>query len=185
MSIGMRKNYILLKTISLILVFSFSFCNASIAAVEKSEDAQAVAEAKGKITVEDIGIAIDSGTVKNTYKGRSDKIIVHIQDAHCNYEAQSNINRILDQLWQDYGVKMISVEGAEGIVDTTWFKAFPDAEIRKEVADYFMKKGEITGAEFFSINTDYDGTIYGAEEREYYVKNLKAFTTRTSLKIIF
>ncbi|MGB3241587.1 MAG: hypothetical protein WBB66_01880, partial [Candidatus Omnitrophota bacterium] len=173
----MRKNYILLKTISLILVFSFSFCNASIAAVEKPEESQAQEETKTKITVEDIGIAIDSGTVKNKYKGRSDKIIVHIQDAHCNYEAQNNINKILDQLWKDYGVKMISVEGAEGIVDTTWFKAFPDAEIRKEVADYFMKKGEITGAEFFSINTDYDGTIYGAEEREYYVKNLKAFTS--------
>ncbi|MFC1644146.1 hypothetical protein ACFL5C_02345, partial [Candidatus Omnitrophota bacterium] len=71
---------------------------------------------------------------------------------------------------------MISVEGAEGLVDTAWFRAFPDVEIRKEVATYFMKKGELTGAEFFSIISDYSGTIFGAETREYYVKNLKAFT---------
>ena len=83
---------------------------------------------------------------------------------------------------------MISVEGAEGIVDTSWFKAFPDAEIRKEVATYFMKKGEITGAEYFSITSDYSGTIFGAETREHYIKNLKAFTKTspyTSLHVNF
>ncbi|MGB3112318.1 MAG: hypothetical protein WBB84_05020, partial [Candidatus Omnitrophota bacterium] len=167
---------IVLKTISLFLVLTFSVYNVSFAAKEDAENVPVVEEIQKEITVDDIGIAIDAGMVKSKYKGETDKIIVHIQDAHCNYEAQSNINRILDQLTKEAGVNMISVEGAEGIVDTSWFKAFPDPEIRKEVADYFMKKGEITGAEFFSINSDYEGTIFGAEEREYYVENLKAFT---------
>ncbi|MFC1480054.1 hypothetical protein ACFL5Y_01245, partial [Candidatus Omnitrophota bacterium] len=128
------------------------------------------------LSVNDIGISIDAGTIKSRYLGENGKTIVHIQDAHCNYEAQSNINKILDQLTKECGISMISVEGAEGLVDTAWFRAFPDAEIRKEVATYFMKKGEITGAEYFSINSDYNGTIFGAETRDYYVKNLKAFT---------
>ena len=37
------------------------------------------------------------GRVKEIYKGSngSDKVIVHIQDAHCNYDAQINIGNIL------------------------------------------------------------------------------------------
>ncbi|MFH1553145.1 MAG: hypothetical protein ABID83_05890 [Candidatus Omnitrophota bacterium] len=165
-----------IKTMSLFLVFAFSLSNVSFAVTDKSVDEQNFADTKSVLSVEDIGISIDSGTIKSTYKGDNGKTIVHIQDAHCNYEAQTNINKILDQLTKECGMNMISVEGAEGIVDTAWFRAFPDAEIRKEVATYFMKKGEITGAEFFSIISDYNGTIFGAETRDYYIKNLKSFT---------
>ena len=168
------------KATSIFLALTFCFYNVSFAAVEKDPVqseviVQEVVE-QGPLSVEDIGIAIDSGTVKSKFSGDTGKVIIHIQDAHCNYEAQNNINKILDQLTRECGLDMISVEGAEGIVDTSWFRAFPDAEIRKEVATYFMKKGEITGAEFFSITGEFNGTIFGAETREYYVKNLRAFT---------
>jgi hypothetical protein len=176
MRIIMSKKPIFLKAVSLVLLFTFLFYNVSFAATEEGTPAPADIEEKKELTIDDIGIAIDAGMVKSKFKGESDKIIVHIQDAHCNYEAQSNITKILEQLSKEDDVRMISVEGAEGIVDTSWFKAFPDPEIRREVADYFMKKGEITGAEFFSINSDYDGTIFGAESKDYYVRNLKAFT---------
>ncbi|MFH1846684.1 MAG: hypothetical protein ABH869_03925 [Candidatus Omnitrophota bacterium] len=159
------------------LVFSFPFQNTAFAVTTDSIQAPAVSSEEDIVlSVDDIGIAIDCGTIKSRHKGDSGKVIVHIQDAHCNFEAQSNINRILEQITRECGVRMISVEGAEGIVDTSWFRAFPDAEIRKEVATYFMKKGEIAGAEFFSINSDYEGTIFGAETRDYYIQNLKAFT---------
>ncbi|RKY40669.1 MAG: hypothetical protein DRP85_08180, partial [Candidatus Makaraimicrobium thalassicum] len=170
------KRSLFFKVISLVLVFAFSSYNMSFAVTEENISAPDTADIPSVLAVDDIGIAIDSGTVKSRYSGDKDKVIVHIQDAHCNYEAQSNINDILEQLTKECGMDMISVEGAEGIVDTAWFRAFPDAEIRKEVATYFMKKGEITGAEFFSIISDYNGTIFGAETRDYYVKNLKAFT---------
>ena len=74
--------------------------------------------------------------------------------------------RMLDELVNKYGVDMIAVEGAEGVVDTSWFKTFPDAEIREEVARYIMEKGEITGTEFYSIVSDYNGIIFGAENKE-------------------
>ncbi len=163
------------KAISLFLAVVFSTYNVGFAVTEDIAK-PTLSKKTSDLTVEDIAVAIDSGTIKSRYMGESGKIIVHIQDAHCNYEAQSNINKILDQLKRECGLNFISVEGAEGKVDTAWFKAFPDEEIRREVANYFMKKGEITGAEFFSITTDYNGEIYGAETREYYIKNLKAFT---------
>ena len=170
------KNSFIFKTISITLIVAFSLYNTSYATAEKDALAPSVLSTEAPLSVEDIGIAIDAGTIKSKFSGDTGKVIVHIQDAHCNFEAQSNINKMLDQLTKECGINLISVEGAEGLVDTAWFKAFPDAEIRKEVATYFMKKGEITGAEFFSINSDYSGTIFGAETKDYYVKNLKAFT---------
>jgi len=176
---GMSRKSLLFKSVNLVLVFAFSFYNVNFAEARKIVSAPAAADIElsvPAVSVEDVAVAIDAGSVKSKYSGSSGKVIIHIQDAHCNFEAQSNINKILDQLTKENGIDMISVEGAEGLVDTAWFRAFPDAEIRKEVATYFMKKGEITGAEFFSINSDYEGSIFGAETRDYYVKNLKAFT---------
>ncbi|MBL7072659.1 MAG: hypothetical protein ISS33_02615, partial [Candidatus Omnitrophica bacterium] len=176
---GISKESLFSKAVSLVLVFAFSFCNVNVAEAKRIVSAPSAADIElsvPAVSVDDIGVAIDAGAVKSKYSGSSGKVIVHIQDAHCNFEAQSNINKILGQLTKENGIDMISVEGAEGLVDTAWFRAFPDAEIRKEVATYFMKKGEITGAEFFSINSDYEGSIFGAETRDYYVKNLKAFT---------
>ncbi|MFH1305810.1 MAG: hypothetical protein ABIH74_05375, partial [Candidatus Omnitrophota bacterium] len=181
--VGLRKSS-LFKAISLILTVAFaSYGNPAVSLAQKGlgapeiAPAAAIMPAEGAgLPVEKIGISIDSGTIKSKFSGKNGKVIIHIQDAHCNYEAQTNISRMLEQLTKEYGLGMISVEGAEGVVDTAWFRAFPDAEIREEVATYFMKKGEITGAEFFSIVSDYDGIIFGAETRDYYIKNLKAFT---------
>ena len=171
----LRKSYFM-KVVSVVLTLTFLSMNSAFAIPERDINSPIETITAKDVSVEDIGIAIDCGTIKSTFNGGNKKIIVHIQDAHCNFEAQSNINKILDQVTKECGIDMISVEGAEGIVDTAWFRAFPDAEIRKEVANYFMKKGEITGAEFFSINSDYEGTIFGAETRDYYIRNLKAFT---------
>ena len=170
------KRSLFFKAVSVFLVLTFSFYNVSFAVTEDNISPRNIVKESEPLSVEDIGIAIDCGTIKSKYAGNKNKVIVHIQDAHCNYEAQSNINKMLDQLTKECEIDIISVEGAEGIVDTTWFRAFPDSEIRKEVATYFMKKGEITGAEFFSITSEYQGTIFGAETRDYYVKNLRAFT---------
>jgi len=170
------KKSVFFKAVSICLALTFATYNISFAATDTGTNKPDVKGAEERLSVDDIAIAIDAGTIKSKYAGSTDKVIVHIQDAHCNYEAQDNINRMLDQLASECGMKMISVEGAEGVVDTAWFRAFPDAEIRKEVATYFMKKGEITGAEFYSINSDYDGIIFGAETKDYYIKNLKAFT---------
>lgn len=163
------------RAVAVALIISFSIYNIGFALPEAEITPPDISAGTGPLSVDDISVAINAGTIRSSYEGSSGKMIVHIQDAHCNFEAQSNISSILEQLSDESGIDMISVEGAEGLVDTAWFRAFPDAEIRREVATYFMKKGEITGAEYFSINSDYNGTIFGAETRDYYVENLNAF----------
>lgn len=163
------------KIVSICLSVVVAFCGITYAAPEDLAYLSDLPESVSLVDIDDIGVALNIGNVRSSFRGNNGKTIVHIQDAHCNYEAQTNINRLLEQFTGEYGIDLISVEGAEGTVDTSWFRAFPDAEIRREVADYFMKKGELTGAEFFSITSDFQGIMYGAEDREHYIANLKAF----------
>lgn len=134
------------------------------------------------ISPNNIVIEKDHGLIKSKFTGNSKKLIINIQDAHCNYEAQTNIVNILEGLINNYSLSLVSVEGADGLIDTTWFKAFPDEEVRKEVATYFMKKGEITGPEYLSITKDYKIRLFGAEDRSSYIQNLNAFTSSYPLK---
>ena len=152
------------KAMALFAAFSFLFSDIAFAESSKaSQNASRITTDPEKII-----IPRECGLIKARYTANNSKrLIIHIQDAHCNYEAQSNIIRILECLIKNDGLKLVSVEGADGFIDTSWFKAFPDADIRKEVADYFMKKGEITGPEFLSITSDLPIKLFGAETREY------------------
>lgn len=179
--ISIRRSGVV-KTFSAALSAIFIVSNLSYASVDTKKMADNTAKPVEAVTADAIGVAKEIGTVKTKYTGSSDKVIIHIQDAHCNYEAQTNISKILENFSTGYAINLVSVEGADGYVDTGWFKAFPDAEIRKEVADYFMKKGEITGAEFLSITKDYPIKLYGAENKDLYIKNLTAFTSTYPIK---
>ena len=144
-----RRGSFCTKLISIFLIPTFILSNIAYA----SPTTNSASNQSQNITVtnpENIVIPREFGLVKSKFTGKDDRLVIHIQDAHCNYEAQSNIVKILENLNKNYNVSLVSVEGADGVIDTSWFKAFPDDEVRKEVADYFMKKGEITGAEFLS-----------------------------------
>jgi len=176
-----RKGNPCKKLISIFLILSFVSSNIALAA---PSEAPSNIQTQQVITTDPNNIVIprEFGLVKTKFTGKEPKLIIHIQDAHCNYEAQSNIVKILENLNKNYNVSLISVEGADGVIDTSWFKAFPDNEVRKEVADYFMKKGEITGPEFLSITSDYNIKLFGAETRSFYIDNLNAFTASYPLK---
>ena len=171
------------KTTALLVTLSFAFSNVVFADITKNPAPDETSK-QVEIVSDPAKIVVprDYGLVKSIFTGKDKRLIIHIQDAHCNFEAQSNITKILENLIKNYGLTLVSVEGADGFIDTSWFKAFPDEEVRKEVATYFMKKGEITGPEFLSITTDYPIKLFGAETRSYYIENLNAFTSSYTLK---
>ncbi|MFA6320397.1 MAG: 2-phospho-L-lactate transferase CofD family protein, partial [Candidatus Omnitrophota bacterium] len=169
------------KSVSILVILSFVFSNITFAeSIQKKNHAPKKTQSPADIN--NIVIEKDHGIIKSKFSGNSNKLIINIQDAHCNYEAQTNIVNILEGLINNHGLSLISVEGADGIIDTAWFKAFPDEDVRKEVATYFMKKGEITGPEFLSITKNYPIKLFGAEDRESYIQNLNAFTSSYPLK---
>ncbi|MDP2912610.1 MAG: hypothetical protein Q8N91_01200 [Candidatus Omnitrophota bacterium] len=184
------KNNVFTKVVSILIIQSFILSNVAFAEPGTSKS---VTEAKRDcfapsglamtvVDPEKVVIPREFGLVKSKFIGNDGRLVIHIQDAHCNYEAQANIVKILENLVKNYNITLVSVEGADGVIDTSWFKAFPDEEIRKEVATYFMKKGEITGPEFLSITSDYSIKLFGAETRSYYIENLNAFTSSYPLK---
>ncbi len=110
--------------------------------------------------------------------------VIHIQDLHCNSEAQMNVSKILEVVTSTIHNSLspaqkllILVEGAKGEIDTSLFGSFPDEKLKEEVALTFLKEGRLSAAEFFAI-TQYSKIpvrIVGLEDEKLYQKNLKAF----------
>lgn len=112
------------------------------------------------------------------------KMILQIQNAHTNYEAQSKIRDLMSYLNQNYGFKTIFVEGASEELNPDYLKLFPDAETNKKLWDELAKRGQITGADWFLLNDEKSGAKgVGIENAELYKKNyeaLKAVYSRES-----
>ena len=108
------------------------------------------------------------------------KIIIHIQDAHCNYEGQHKISQILDYINKEYGVKSVNLEGGAKSYNLSPLTSITEAEIRQRVSDYFVKNGRVNGAEYFAINNPGKINLWGLEDTRLYVANLEIY--RASLK---
>ena len=84
----------------------------------------------------DIKIPSRWGVIRDAYNSGTDKLIINIQDAHCDFHAQQNISNILERLAEDYRLKVITLEGAAGKVDNPLLSFFPKKKIKKEVSLY-------------------------------------------------
>jgi hypothetical protein len=117
--------------------------------------------------------------VRSTGEG---KMVILIKDAHCNYEAQKNIEKILEVLIKEYKIDLVCVEGAEGNIDTSIFQSMPDKKIREYASSIYVKKGLLSAAEALSISKarDLPFILWGDEDAELYIKNLELF--RSAIK---
>ena len=143
-------------------------------------------EQKEQKDIFELNIPSEWGRIKEVYRGSKDskQVIVHIQDAHCNYDAQINIGNILDRLVQDHGVKVAGLEGSSGKVKTYLFSTFPEEDIRAQAVDYFVRQGQMNGAEALVIREgfEYPLELYGIEKQELYDDNFNAFKTSLPFK---
>jgi phosphoglycolate phosphatase-like HAD superfamily hydrolase len=101
------------------------------------------------------------------------RVVVHIQDLHCNEEVQANIAHILQELTVQQGVSLIGLEGASFPVNTTKLGSFPVAEIRDTVARYLVRQGMIGGPEYFSIMGKTPVKLQGVENPGWYHAGLE------------
>ncbi len=185
MSFGHRYKMKLIIALSVFASLLFGvnifdgYCAESFlqAKVEKISGPQLKGEDLVRQVLRNLEIPKDIGFIKEVKvsENPSDKMIINIQDLHCNYQAQKNISAILDHLSSTYGLKLVSVEGGSGKIDTTFYKQLPDPKVKEQVADYFLKEARINGTEYFAITTTRDIALYGAEDEKYYNKNLEAF----------
>ena len=171
-----------LKLVSVILCFVFiaTQCDANVA--------QGITKPKTQgFNLDEFQINPDQGMIKETFK--SDKtdspLIIHVQDAHCHFEAQANSAKMISHLMKrhsNHNLELIEVEGAEGRVDTSELTSIPDAEIKKQLATYFLRKGRITAVEYLSIINDKPLNIQGVEDADLYFDNLAVFDESIRLR---
>ena len=69
-------------------------------------------------------------------------------------------------------VRLVTMEGSVGEIDTSLFTTFPDAQIRREVAAYFLKQHKISGPEYCAIALDVVVDLFGADDKEMYLRQL-------------
>ncbi|MFA5167692.1 MAG: hypothetical protein WC530_04090 [Candidatus Omnitrophota bacterium] len=107
---------------------------------------------------------------------KSSSVLIHIQEAHANYDAQKNISNILRYLNENYGVKLILLEGAGNRLRPELFKFFPkDSELQAAVTQKLMEAGELTGAEVFLMDASQNSEGWGVEKAEAYAEDREAF----------
>ncbi|MDP3730053.1 MAG: hypothetical protein Q8R14_00820 [Candidatus Omnitrophota bacterium] len=112
----------------------------------------------------------------------SDKTVIHIQDAHCNYAAQTAISGILDYVTTEYGVSAVNCEGGAESYDLSPFTDIPEKGIRKKTADFFVREGVVSAAEYYAVNNPEKVKLWGVEDADLYIKDLKIYRDSLSHK---
>jgi hypothetical protein len=123
-------------------------------------------------------IPAEFGKVTDRIKGsEAGPLLIHIQEAHANYDAQKNIKNILEYLSKNYGIRLVLLEGAGNKLDATLFKFFPrEPELQQTVNEKLMQAGELTGAELFLISSPQGAAEgWGVEKAEAYAQDREAF----------
>ncbi len=169
-----------LKSIAVIVLSVFSLNSALQAegsAVLSLSHTKAMESLRGVERIFAAGLPVGSGKVQRVFRAdnKSKKMIIHIQDAHLNEEAQRNISSIVRYFVKSHHAKLIALEGASGELSHHLLSGYPGAEARELMADYFLKEGMLSGPEYEVISRCPECVLFGVEDRELYEKNRKAY----------
>ena len=120
--------------------------------------------------------------VSQSYLNDGKDIFVLIQDLHSNPEVQKNIYKTIDFFDKNYGVNKLLIEGAPSAkIDTSFIKSLNNYD--PKVSDYLLNKGMLTGAEYFLIKNNSAVPVYGLEDWETYIGNIRLLANiNTNLK---
>ncbi len=134
--------------------------------------------------VSDIFVPEELGYVLETHESTSAEapLVIHIQEAHTNYEAQSHIVGILERLIQEHGLKLILVEGGSGDVSLSYLRGYGPLDNRRQVADKYLKLGILSAEEYLDIVSDQPLILWGVEDRALYRQNVDAFLSSETLR---
>ncbi len=121
-----------------------------------------------------LAIPAQFGTI-DSFKTGKGPLLIHLQTAHGDYEAQKNIQAILHYLKENYGIKLILVEGSAFKLEPEILRFFPDQmNLTMKIADALAKKALVKGVELFLLENS-DSKAYGIENIKAYRANREAF----------
>ena len=148
---------------------------------QKIEASEEEVKPQPKITAEEpsldpsdltaITIPDQYGSIIDTHEGTNGKLIVHIQDAHANYEAQKNIAGIIESLLNNYKLNLVLMEGKVTDRDFKYLRYRAPLDVRKEIADNLLKQGVFNGVNYLDLASSYPLLIQGVEDKNLYDTN--------------
>ncbi|MFC1807979.1 FHA domain-containing protein, partial [Candidatus Omnitrophota bacterium] len=140
----------------------------------KSKEKKSLADKIDSLS--DLCVPDELGRVIDSFKGATDKVVIHIQDRHIDPVAQFNISKTLDNLISRHNIKLLCLEGGSDELDTTFYDNIPDDDPKKRVSEFFVKQGIFTGAEYFKIvNKDIYLRAVGVEDNETYFQHIATY----------
>jgi len=181
-----KRHAFLFKTIAYVLIFAFILYDITWAQGGTSvlwHEAKPDIKINGRPSLNGISVPYEAGKTHDMYSNGGNEVIINIQDAHASLTAQESIVKILDNLAANYDLDFIALEGAEGPIDISLLKSFPDHQIRKETARYLMKKGKMSAGEFFSVVSEKPIKLYGIENNSLYRENVESLKRLMHTKI--
>ena len=127
-------------------------------------------------------ISPELATVMHRHSQQGGPLIIHIQDAHSNYEAQKHIGEILKYLSETQSLKLVNVEGATGRLYTSLFSSYPDPKVRQAVGEYLLREDQFTGPEWMAVTAKPNLILNGIEDNNLYESNRRVFLDALSFK---
>jgi len=124
-----------------------------------------------------LSLPFDHVFLKEIYRGTSDRLIIHIQDAHSNLSGQQHLAGALDHFMKKYGIHLVLVEGADRDVTLTKVKNMADKKEWEIAAKRFLYDGLISGEEYLNLVSDHPMKIIGIENLKTYFQNVRAYST--------
>ena len=133
--------------------------------------------------IEEINFAADGGwrmaisekPSPSTIHQQPSDFVVLIQDAHSVPDAQQSLEKLIEYLQEKYGVTTVALEGAEGKLDTTLFRLFPDAKKREAIFGEYLGSGELSGAAAASVLSSHKADYVGIEDWKLYQQGVTVF----------
>ncbi|MFH1791421.1 MAG: hypothetical protein ABH885_05520 [Candidatus Omnitrophota bacterium] len=101
--------------------------------------------------------------------------VIHIQDAHANYNCQHAVADLINYISGKYGIETVNLEGGSGDYDLSPFTWIEERDLREKVLDYFVREGIINGGEYTGCLDPDVIYLWGVEDTGLYIKNLKVF----------
>jgi len=129
-----------------------------------------------------ITVPAEYGSVIESSKGTNGKLILHIQDAHVNYEAQKNIAAIAEYLIKNYNVNLILREGVSTDKNFAYLREKASLEARKKAAEKLLKEASISGIDYLTLTSKYSMSFQGIEDKALYDANKNALWAMDGFK---
>ena len=170
-----RKRSIMKTSITVVTLCAFLLTSIGIDLLPRKAHAQDIPSVKTSSFISAFNLPQNLGKIDNVCDTGSNKIVINILDAHCNYDAEKKISEIVSYLVDEYGIATVNLEGGEGEYDHSVFTDIDNLKTREKVADYFVKEGILNGAEYFKVNNPDKIELWGVEDNSLYLKNLKTY----------